>query len=62
MDPRGLIEIFKFILALGVVIFLFGLVNLFALNLIGQIIMSIVGFLLISLAGYVMSENHYDRR
>jgi uncharacterized membrane protein len=58
----GLIDAFKFVLALGVVLLLFGLVNVLALNLIGQIIMSIAGFLLISLAGYVLSKNDYDKR
>ena len=57
-----IVDAFKFILALGVVVLLFGLVNVLALNLIGQIIMSVVGFLLISLAGYVLSKNDYDRR
>ena len=58
----GLIDVFKFVLALGVVVLLFGLVNVLALNLIGQIIMSIIGFLLVSLAGYVLSKNDYDKR
>ncbi len=57
----GLVDAFKFVLALGVVVLLFGLVNVLALSLIGQIIMSVVGFLLISLAGYVLSKNDYDR-
>jgi hypothetical protein len=58
----GLIDAFKFVLCLGVVVLLFGLVNVLALNLIDQIIMSITGFLLISLAGYVLSKNDYDKR
>jgi uncharacterized membrane protein len=58
----GLIDNAKFILALGVVVLLFGLVNLFALNLVGQILMSISGFLLVSLAGYILSKNDYDRK
>jgi hypothetical protein len=55
------IETFKFVLALGMVVLLFGLVNVLALNIIGQILMSAIGFLLISLSGYVLSKNDYDK-
>lgn len=56
-------DVYKFILALGIVILLFGLVNVLAFNLVGQILMSILGFLLVSLAGYLLSKKtYYNKR
>lgn len=49
----------KFILALGIVVLLFGLVNVFAFDLVSQILMSVFGFLLVSLAGYLLSKRGY---
>jgi hypothetical protein len=48
---------FKFILALGIVLLLFGLVNVFAFNLFIQVLMSVFGFLLVALAGYLLSKS-----
>ncbi len=49
----------KFVLALGIVVLLFGLVNVFAFDLVCQIFMSVFGFLLVSLAGYLLSKKGY---
>ena len=49
----------KFVLALGIVVLLFGLVNVFAFDLLSQIIMSVFGFLLVSLAGYLLSKRGF---
>ena len=48
----------KFILCLGIVILLFGIVNVFAFALVTQILMGIFGFLLVSLAGYLLSKKN----
>jgi hypothetical protein len=57
-------ELYKFILSLGIVFFLFGIVSLFIFNIFGfdllsQVLMSVFGFLLISLAGYLLSKHGY---
>jgi hypothetical protein len=57
-------ELYKFILSLGIVFFLFGIVNIFIFNIFGfdllsQVLMSFFGFLLISLAGYLLSKHGY---
>jgi LPXTG-motif cell wall-anchored protein len=49
-------DAYKFILALGIVVFLFGIINVFGFALVSQILMSFFGFLLISLAGYLLSK------
>jgi uncharacterized membrane-anchored protein len=57
-------EIAKFLLCLGVVCLLFGLVTLFVFNLIvfgllGEIFLCVVGFALISFSGYLLSKRGY---
>jgi len=54
-------DYYKFILALGVVLALFGFVNVFALNLSSQILMGVVGILLVILAGILLiRKNNHD--
>ena len=47
---------YKFVLALGIVLLLFGLVNVLAVSLLYQVLMGIIGFLLVALSGYLLAK------